>query len=94
MASSMLYSANMPLSVPRSLRVRASNTNDNVPMKKMGMSDEECEAAVVAGNIPEAPPAPSKPAAPAGTPVVPSLVSSYIIYMKCVMRMYCGVLLL
>lgn len=75
MASSMLYSANMPLSVPRSLRVRASNTNDNVPMKKMGMSDEECEAAVVAGNIPEAPPAPSKPAAPAGTPVVPSLVS-------------------
>ncbi|XP_022861460.1 delta-aminolevulinic acid dehydratase, chloroplastic isoform X1 [Olea europaea var. sylvestris] len=73
MASSMLYSANIPLSVPRSLRVRASNTNDNVPMKKMGMSDEECEAAVVAGNIPEAPPAPSKPAAPAGTPVVPSL---------------------
>lgn len=83
MTSSMLYYANLPLSMPRMLRVRASNTNDNVPIKKMGMSDEECEAAIVAGNIPEAPPAPPKPAAPAGTPVVPSLVSSFIIFEPC-----------
>ncbi|KAL2520339.1 Delta-aminolevulinic acid dehydratase 1 [Forsythia ovata] len=73
MASSMLYSANMPLSMPRMLGVRACNTNDNIAIKKREMSNEVCEAAVVAGNIPEAPPAPSKPAAPAGTPVVPSL---------------------
>ncbi|CAK9165235.1 unnamed protein product, partial [Ilex paraguariensis] len=52
--------------------VRASETRDG-PMKKMGMSDEDCEAAVVAGNPPEAPPVPPKPAAPIGTPVVPSL---------------------
>ncbi|KAL2520337.1 Delta-aminolevulinic acid dehydratase 1 [Forsythia ovata] len=41
----------------------------------MGMSDEECEATVVAENIPEVPPALSKPAAPAGTPLVHSLVT-------------------
>ncbi|KAF2296717.1 hypothetical protein GH714_001411 [Hevea brasiliensis] len=52
--------------------VRASETRDG-PMKKLGLSDAECEAAVVAGNVPEAPPVPPKPAAPAGTPVVPSL---------------------
>lgn len=45
------------------------------PVKKLGMTDAECEAAVVAGNVPEAPPVPPKPAAPAGTPVVSSLVS-------------------
>ena len=44
-------------------------------MKKLGRSDAECEAAVVAGNVPEAPPVPPKPASPAGTPVVPLLVS-------------------
>ncbi|KAI8005155.1 hypothetical protein LOK49_LG08G01589 [Camellia lanceoleosa] len=42
-------------------------------MRKMGLSDEECEAAVVAGNVPQAPPVPPKPAPPAGTPVVPAL---------------------
>ncbi|KAL0326163.1 UNVERIFIED_CONTAM: Delta-aminolevulinic acid dehydratase 1, chloroplastic [Sesamum radiatum] len=55
------------------LTVRAGETRENGPLKKMGMSDAECEAAVVAGNIPEAPPVPPKPAAPAGTPVVSSL---------------------
>lgn len=54
--------------------VRASE-NHNDSIKKLGMTDAECEAAVVAGNVPEAPPVPPKPAAPAGTPVVPSLVS-------------------
>lgn len=56
------------------LIVRASETREG-PIKKTGLSDEECEAAVVAGNAPEAPPVAPKPAAPAGTPVVPSLVS-------------------
>lgn len=61
---------------PRLLVVRASeHHNVSGPLKKMGLSDAECEAAVVAGNVPEAPPVPSKPASPAGTPVVPSLVS-------------------
>ncbi|CAN6679303.1 unnamed protein product [Malus baccata var. baccata] len=40
---------------------------------KTRLSDAECEAAVVAGDPPQAPPAPPKPAAPAGTPVVSSL---------------------
>ncbi|KAL7246250.1 hypothetical protein ACSBR2_001384 [Camellia fascicularis] len=53
--------------------VRASETREG-PMKKMGLSDEECEAAVVAGNVPEAPLVPPMPAAPVGTPVVSSLV--------------------
>ncbi|KAK1548830.1 hypothetical protein Q3G72_007343 [Acer saccharum] len=48
--------------------VKASET-----VKKLGLSDAECEAAVVAGKIPEAPPVPPKPAAPAGTPLVPAL---------------------
>ena len=56
------------------LVVRASEMRDG-PIKKMGLSDEECEAAVVAGNVPESPPVPPMPAAPAGTPVVPTLVS-------------------
>ncbi|KAF2291383.1 hypothetical protein GH714_023473 [Hevea brasiliensis] len=56
----------------RVLIVRASETQGG-PMKKLGLSDAECEAAVVAGNVPEAPPVPPKPAAPAGTPVVPLL---------------------
>lgn len=58
----------------RRLVVTASKSHDGAS-KKLGISDAECEAAVVAGNIPEAPPVPPKPAAPAGTPVVPSLVS-------------------
>ncbi|KAK9219761.1 hypothetical protein WN943_008407 [Citrus x changshan-huyou] len=57
----------------RRLVVTASKSHDGAS-KKLGISDAECEAAVVAGNIPEAPPVPPKPAAPAGTPVVPSLV--------------------
>ncbi|KAL9449790.1 hypothetical protein AB3S75_011672 [Citrus x aurantiifolia] len=56
----------------RRLVVTASKSHDGAT-KKLGISDAECEAAVVAGNIPEAPPVPPKPAAPAGTPVVPSL---------------------
>jgi hypothetical protein len=59
----------------RVFTVRASEKKDG-PIKKLGLSDAECEAAVVAGNVPEAPPVPPRPAAPAGTPVVPSLVSS------------------
>lgn len=61
----------------RRLVVRASEPSDGFP-RKLGMSDAECEAAVVAGNVPEAPPVPPKAAAPAGTPVVPSLVSQAI----------------
>lgn len=64
---------------PRILTIRASESRDDGHIKKMGKSDEECEAAVVAGNVPEAPPVPPKPAAPAGTPVVASLVSKIII---------------
>lgn len=58
----------------RFLVIRASE-NHNDSTKKLGMTDAECEAAVVAGNVPEAPPVPPKSAAPAGTPVVPLLVS-------------------
>ncbi|KAI3464523.1 hypothetical protein Pfo_021186 [Paulownia fortunei] len=57
----------------RMLTIMAGEIREDGPVKKMGMSDEECEAAVVAGNIPEAPPVPPKPAAPAGTPDVSSL---------------------
>ncbi|KAK3034769.1 hypothetical protein RJ639_032282 [Escallonia herrerae] len=54
------------------LTVRAGETREG-PMKKLGLSDEECEAAVAAGKVPDAPPPPSTPAAPARTPVVSSL---------------------
>ncbi|XP_040998259.1 delta-aminolevulinic acid dehydratase, chloroplastic-like [Juglans microcarpa x Juglans regia] len=57
---------------PRFLVVRASERQDG-PIKKMGLSDAECEAAIVAGKVPEAPPVPPKPVAPTGTPVVHSL---------------------
>lgn len=57
----------------RLLVVRASEKNKE-SIKKLGMTDAECEAAVVAGNVPEAPPVLPKPASPAGTPVVSSLV--------------------
>ncbi|CAI9299776.1 unnamed protein product [Lactuca saligna] len=60
----------------RRMLVLKASINDG-PMKKMGRSDAECEAAVVAGNIPEAPPVPATPSSPAGTPVVPSLLSTY-----------------
>lgn len=67
---------------PKVLTIRAGESRDDGGhIKKTGKSNEECEAAVVAGNIPEAPPAPQKPAAPSGTPVVPSLVSKYIIWL-------------
>ncbi|KAI3991821.1 hypothetical protein MKX01_038219 [Papaver californicum] len=49
--------------------IKASNEKEALP-KKLGLTDEECEAAVVAGNAPEAPPVPPKQAAPAGTPLV------------------------
>lgn len=58
----------------RRLTVRASQSHSG-PFEKLGLSDAECEAAVVAGNVPVAPPVPPKPKAPAGTPVVPTLVS-------------------
>ncbi|KAJ6337400.1 hypothetical protein OIU76_007136 [Salix suchowensis] len=51
----------------RVFTVRASEKKDG-PLKKLGLNDAECEAAVVAGNVPEAPPVPPRPAAPAGTP--------------------------
>lgn len=64
-------------SQPSRLFVVRSSERQNVSgtTKKLGLSDAECEAAVVAGNVPEAPPVPPKPESPAGTPVVPSLVS-------------------
>lgn len=62
----------------RLLIVRASEMQGD-QVKKMGLSDAECEAAVVAGNVPEAPPVPPEAATPAGTPVVPSLVSNLLV---------------
>lgn len=64
----------------RVLTIRASKEGHDEesgsgPLRKMGLTDEECEAAVVAGNVPESPPVPPKPGAPAGTPIVSSLVS-------------------
>ncbi|XXG79891.1 hypothetical protein AAC387_Pa09g0861 [Persea americana] len=55
--------------------VSAIRANDDreASVKSSGMSIEECEAAVVAGNAPQAPPPRPTPAAPAGTPVVSSL---------------------
>lgn len=68
--------------------VRASEAH-NGPFKKLGLSDAECEAAVVAGNVPEAPPVPPKPAAPAGTPVVPTLVSfDHLLFMLTITNHY------
>ncbi|KAL6512011.1 Delta-aminolevulinic acid dehydratase 1, chloroplastic [Orobanche gracilis] len=59
---------------PRMLTVRAVEIRDGGrTINKTRMRDEECEAAVVAGNIPEAPPVPRKPAAPYGTPFVSSI---------------------
>ncbi|CAN7129904.1 unnamed protein product [Brassica rapa subsp. narinosa] len=63
--------ASLPIATSqrRSLVVRASNGH----AKKLGRSDAECEAAVAAGDVPEAPPVPPKPVAPAGTPVIQPL---------------------
>ncbi|XP_068643060.1 delta-aminolevulinic acid dehydratase, chloroplastic [Aristolochia californica] len=58
---------------PRIAVIRASEKGD-AHVQSSGLSIEECEAAVVDGNPPEAPPVPPKAAAPAGTPVVPSLL--------------------
>ncbi|KAF3774883.1 Delta-aminolevulinic acid dehydratase [Nymphaea thermarum] len=44
-----------------------------IDYKRLGLSIEEAEAAVINGNVPPAPPVPAKPKAPAGTPVVPLL---------------------
>lgn len=64
-----------PLRRPISLRISAIRTEEkqNGPMQKMGSSNEECEATVAAGNVPEAPPVPPKAAAPFGTPLVTPL---------------------
>ncbi|XP_043715835.1 delta-aminolevulinic acid dehydratase, chloroplastic-like [Telopea speciosissima] len=51
------------------LVIRASEDRGRSP-EKLGLSDEECEAAVVSGNILEAPPVPPKAATPPGTPLV------------------------
>lgn len=59
----------------RVLVVKASESGNEWPIKKTQMSDEECEAAVVAGNAPLAPPVPPVPASPSGTPLVSPLVS-------------------
>lgn len=59
--------------------VRASEKRGE-PIRKLGLTDRQCEEAVAAGNVPEAPPVPPKPAAPAGTPSVSSLVSIYMSY--------------
>lgn len=63
------------MSTIRASKEGHDNESGSTPLKKMGLTDEECEAAVVAGNVPEAPPVPPKPAAPDGTPIVSSLVS-------------------
>ncbi|AAF22911.1 Delta-aminolevulinic acid dehydratase 1 [Arabidopsis thaliana] len=65
-------SSRIATSQRRNLVVRASESG-NGHAKKLGMSDAECEAAVAAGNVPEAPPVPPKPAAPVGTPIIKPL---------------------
>lgn len=64
---------------PRILTVKAAEAQGDGQVKRKGKSDEECEAAVVSGIVPEAPPVPPKPSAPAGTPVATPLVSSLVI---------------
>lgn len=55
------------------LVVRGSERRDESATKKTSLSNEECEAAVVARNAPQAPPVPPRPKSPVGTPVVPSI---------------------
>ncbi|XP_043700820.1 delta-aminolevulinic acid dehydratase, chloroplastic-like [Telopea speciosissima] len=66
-AGRAIKTRNRPLLV-----IRASEERERSP-EKLGLSDEECEATVVAGNVPEAPPVPPKATAPAGTPVISPL---------------------
>ncbi|KAK1268247.1 hypothetical protein QJS04_geneDACA006766 [Acorus gramineus] len=61
-----------PVKRPTSMVIQASNEKEG-SVKSSGLSIEECEAAVVAGNPPSAPPVPPKSVSPAGTPVVSSL---------------------
>jgi len=75
-------SSRIATSQRRNLVVRASESG-NGHAKKLGMSDAECEAAVAAGNVPEAPPVPPKPAAPVGTPIIKPLVSIQVSYFHC-----------
>lgn len=74
MSKVSIASSRIATSQRRNLVIRASESG-NGHAKKLGMSDAECEAAVAAGNVPDAPPVPPKPAAPAGTPIVQPLVS-------------------
>lgn len=55
---------------------RDNGSGNSKLLNKTGKTCAECEAAVVAGNPPEAPPVLPKPAAPAGTPVISSLTLS------------------
>lgn len=64
------------IKLPHPVSVIRANDDREASVKSSGMSIEECEAAVVAGNIPQAPPPPPRVAAPAGTPAVSSLVRS------------------
>ncbi|EPS73981.1 delta-aminolevulinic acid dehydratase, partial [Genlisea aurea] len=53
--------------------IRASESGSGEHIKNVRLRDEEYEAAVVAGNIPEAPPVPPRAPAPSGTPIVSPL---------------------
>lgn len=62
-----------PVKLQQPFSVIRANDEHEASVKNKGMSIEECEAAVVAGNVPEAPPARPRPASPPGTPLVTSL---------------------
>lgn len=67
------------ISQRKPLIIRASEKHSDSgggSSQKIGLTDSECEALVVAGKAPEAPPVPPKPAAPSGTLAVSPLVSS------------------
>ncbi|KAF1871216.1 hypothetical protein Lal_00020008 [Lupinus albus] len=69
-----IYSSNSRPSL-HLFAVRATKSqNGSDSLHKLGLTDAQSEAAVVAGNVPHAPPVPPTPAAPIGTPVVPSLL--------------------
>ncbi|CAN1240378.1 Delta-aminolevulinic acid dehydratase 1, chloroplastic [Linum grandiflorum] len=59
------------VSHPTKRQFTAYATSD-IPVKT-GLSDAECEAAVAAGKVPDAPPVPPMASAPAGTPLVNTL---------------------
>ncbi|GLT47123.1 hypothetical protein SLA2020_208400 [Shorea laevis] len=76
-ASTSTSTSTMRFNAAKGLRqrpfvVRASESRDG-HVNKMGMSVAECEAAVVAGNVPEAPPLPPTTAVPTGTLVIQPL---------------------